>query len=152
MTFTGTLEIRDGGMISPRLLQELFRREEWNDFLDLDEVQLHLDTSLWLASAWQRDELIGYARLAGDGRIWAEISDVLVRSDYQGRGLGTELVARLVHQIRRFDPYFVQVTPIGDREARLYEKFGFCEIPCYRRMELPSGKLLRKISEVRGRR
>ena len=144
------IEYREGKAIPADILQQVFRKEEWNDFLDLDEVQLHIDTALHLVSAWNKKELVGYARLEGDGKIWVEISDVLVKSEYQGRGIGTELVGLLVAYIKKINPYFIQVEPISDREVHLYGKFGFQEITEYRRMELVSEKLVRKIARVRG--
>jgi ribosomal protein S18 acetylase RimI-like enzyme len=147
----GKIEYREGKAIPADILQQVFRKEEWNDFLDLDEVQLHIDTALHLVSAWNKKELVGYARLEGDGKIWVEISDVLVKSEYQGRGIGTELVGLLVAYIKKINPYFIQVEPISDREAHLYGKFGFQEITEYRRMELVSEKLVRKIAKVRGK-
>lgn len=113
-------------------------------------MESHLQTALYVVSAWHRDELIGYGRLEGDGRISVEISDVLVKAEYQGRGIGIEFVRRLVAHIKQLNPYFIQVTPISDREVHLYSKFGFQEISYYRRMELLTDKLRRKIAEVRG--
>lgn len=135
--------------IPPIDLQALFRCEQWNDFFDLDEVALHVETALHLVSAWHTNQLVGYARLAGN-RLEVEITDVLVKSEYQERGIGTELVRRLVTKIQAVNPYHIQVTPIGDREVHLYGKFGFTEIPSYRCMELHSEKLRRKIAAVRG--
>jgi ribosomal protein S18 acetylase RimI-like enzyme len=146
------IEYKEGTNIPPDILQQLFRKEEWNDFLDLDEIQIHLDKALYLVSAWNEQELVGYARLEGDGRISVEISDVLVKSEYQGMGIGTELVKRLVMRIEEMDPYFIQVEPISDREVHLYAKFGFCEIRNYRRMELITKKLTSKVAEVRGKK
>jgi len=37
--------------IPPIDLQALFRREQWNDFFDLDAVALHVETALHLVSA-----------------------------------------------------------------------------------------------------
>jgi len=145
------IELRESKEVPPQPLLALFRKEEWNDFMELDDVEFYLRVAVYVVTAWRGDELIGFARVEGDGRITAEISDVLVRSDCQGQGVGTDLVRRLIHHIRRLDPYYIQVNPIGDREAHLYEKFGFREIPNYRKMELITPKLGRKIAEVRGR-
>lgn len=147
----GDIVFKETKDISPVSLQELFRNEQWNDFFDLDEVELHLETALHIVSAWHENQLVGYARLEGN-RLSVEITDVLVKTGYQGRGIGTELVSRLVTKIREVDPYFIQVTPISDREVHLYGKFGFTEITYYRRMELISEKLNRKIKAVRGQK
>jgi ribosomal protein S18 acetylase RimI-like enzyme len=141
---------REGPPVDPVVLQQLFRTEQWNDFLDLEEVAYHLQTAAHVVSAWDGDQLVAYARLESDNRLWVEISDVLVRSDYQGRGIGTELVRRLMTKIREIDPYYIQVEPVGDREVRLYQKFGFRVMPDHLQMELCTDKLTRKVAEVRG--
>ena len=81
------LEFKETKDISPELLHRLFLREHWNDYFYPEEVELHIETALHLVSAWDGDELIGYGRVAGDGRTWVEITDVLVKSEYQGHGL-----------------------------------------------------------------
>ncbi len=139
----------EGKQVEPAILQRLFREEQWNDFFELDEVAYHLETAVHVVTAWDGSQLIGYARLDGDNRLWAEISDVLVRSDHEGQGIGTELVRRLMVKVHEIDPYYIQVTPIGDREIHLYEKFGFREILDYRRMERSTEKLTRKVAIVR---
>lgn len=137
------LEFIDSKDIDAQELLALFRRERWNDFMSLDDTEFYLSVALQILTAWKDDELIGFARLSGDGRIDVEISDVLVRSDFQGQGIGTELVRRQVQRIRELDPYYIQVCPIGDREVHLYGKFGFTIIPDYLRMELITPRLER---------
>jgi len=131
-------------------LCRLFHDERWNDFFDPDEVVFYQQVAVHIVTAWDGDRLVGYARLGGDGRLEVEITDVLVDSAYQGRGIGTELVRRLVDRINEIDPYYIQVTPISDREVHLYGKFGFTEIEGYRRMELLTGRLTDKVKKVRG--
>ncbi len=142
----------EGKQVEPEILQRLFSEEQWNDFFDLDEVAYHLQTAVHVVTAWDGNQLIGYARLDGDNRLWAEISDVLVRSDHQGQGIGTELVRRLMVKIQQIDPYYIQVTPIGDREIHLYEKFGFRVMSNYLRMEQSTEKLTKKVALVRGKK
>ena len=104
----------EGKQVEPAILQRLFREEQWNDFFELDEVAYHLETAVHVVTAWDGSRFIGYARLDGDNRLWAEISDVLVRSDHECQGIGTELVRRLMVKVHEIDPYYIQVTPIGD--------------------------------------
>jgi len=132
-------------------LCRLFHDEQWNDFYDLDDVALYQQAAMHIVTAWDGNRLVGYARLSGTGRLEVEITDVLVGSAYQGQGIGTELIRRLMEHIKEIDPYYIQVSPIGEREVHLYEKFGFTEIPDYRRMELMTGRLTEKVKQVRGK-
>lgn len=53
--------------------------------------------SMFIASAWHGDRLVGFARAISDGISQAFISDVAILEDYRRRGIGRELVGRLVH-------------------------------------------------------
>ena len=52
--------------------------------------------SLWVVSAWEGDVLVGFARAISDGAFNAYISTVAVLPAYQKRGIGRELVRRLM--------------------------------------------------------
>ncbi|HZY41623.1 MAG TPA: GNAT family N-acetyltransferase [Anaerolineae bacterium] len=52
--------------------------------------------SLWVVSAWEGDQLVGFARAITDGAFNAYISTVAVLPAYQRRGIGRELVRRLM--------------------------------------------------------
>lgn len=52
--------------------------------------------SLWVVSAWDGDGLVGFARAISDGAFNAYISTVAVLPAYQKRGIGRELVQRLM--------------------------------------------------------
>ena len=144
------IEFRETKEVPAQELLSLFRREQWCDYMDLEEVEFYLRVALYVVTAWHGSEVIGFARLEGDGRISVEISDVLVKSEYQGQGIGTEMVRRLVEHIWRLDPYYINVEPIGDREVHLYQKFGFREMPGCREMALENPKLSQKCAAVRG--
>jgi ribosomal protein S18 acetylase RimI-like enzyme len=55
-----------------------------------------VDGSLWVVSAWDGDVLVGFARAISDGVFNAYISTVAVLPEYQKRGIGRELVRRLM--------------------------------------------------------
>ena len=54
----------------------------------------------------------------------ANIDEVLVSRDYQGRGIGTSLVRRCLKLARRFGCRFVELSPAEGKES-FYEQFGF---------------------------
>lgn len=145
------LEFRESKEIDLDKLRLFFMEEEWNDFFELDELRTFVQSSLYFVSVWDKDLLVGIGRLSGEERIQIEITDVVVKSTYQNRGIGTGIVSRMVSFIDITDPYFVQVAPIGEREVHLYEKFGFKVMPEYIRMQRSNGKLREKISAVRNR-
>ena len=52
--------------------------------------------SLYVVSAWDGDRLVGFARAISDGAANAYISTVAVLPAYQRRGIGRELLRRLL--------------------------------------------------------
>ena len=52
--------------------------------------------ALAYATAYDGDRLVGFARLAWDGGVHAFLLEPTVHPDYQRRGIGRELVARVV--------------------------------------------------------
>ena len=51
--------------------------------------------------AWDGDTLVGSVRLLTDGCFFATIPEILVAPEYQGRGIGQELMRRVVARAPR---------------------------------------------------
>jgi aralkylamine N-acetyltransferase len=65
--------------------------------------------------------LIGACRAITDGEYHAFVYDVAVRPEYQGRGIGKELMSRLLAELRVW-----RVMLVADQQVQgFYEKFGF---------------------------
>jgi ribosomal protein S18 acetylase RimI-like enzyme len=52
--------------------------------------------SMFVVSAWEGDRLVGFARGISDGATNAYVSTVAVLPEYQKRGIGRELLQRLI--------------------------------------------------------
>lgn len=75
--------------------------------------------SRYVITAWDGDRLVGFARAISDGAFNAYISTVAVLPDYQKRGIGRELVQRLLadrdgiqfvlHANERAYPFYLQL-------------------------------------------
>ena len=71
-------------------------------------------------------KLVGMGRVIGDGGCFYQVVDIAVHPDYQRRGIGFEIMTRLMKQLRADAPKTAYVSLIADGgAARLYEKFGF---------------------------
>ena len=68
---------------------------------------------------------VAMARAVGDGLNY-EVVDVAVDPEHQGRGLGKQVMAALMDQLRAIAPAEAYVSLIADGEAhRLYAQYGF---------------------------
>lgn len=71
--------------------------------------------------AFAGDRLVGACRAVTDGEYHAFVYDVAVDPDYQGQGVGKELMRRL---LSRIDVWRVML--VADSEVQgFYRKFGF---------------------------
>lgn len=66
----------------------------WATF-PLEVAQQSLDATPFCVCAFQGDELIGMGRVLGDGVISFYIGNVMVRPDFQGTGIGKEILTRI---------------------------------------------------------
>ncbi len=82
-----------------------------------------LDSS-WNATARAGDELVGMARLIGDGVLYGSVWDMIVDRRHRGRGIGSELLRRLMTHSEDRDLVVLVATPCG---APLYRAAGFSE-------------------------
>ncbi|WP_448631202.1 GNAT family N-acetyltransferase [Cellulomonas soli] len=84
----------------------------------------------WLVCA-ARDEdgvLVGMGRLLGDGALHAFVTELIVREDQRGRGVGARLLDRMVLEAQARGVHDVQLFAARDR-APFYERHGFVRRP-----------------------
>ncbi len=73
---------------------------------------------------------VGFLAAVSNGVTDAYIQDVMVRPDYQGKGVGTELMNRAIERLKTDHIYMISVI-YGEEELRpFYEKFGFYTMLC----------------------
>jgi len=122
-----TITFKTTKRISARPVQRLFRRMEFSDWLTLADIEWYLAHAIFVVSAWHGRKLVGVGVLTGDGRINVTIDAMIVDEDYQHRGIGTELLTRMVGKTEALGPYFFQVGTCSEMGEGLYRKFGFAE-------------------------
>jgi GNAT superfamily N-acetyltransferase len=76
----------------------LFETTGWNEMYcrTAEELERTLQNSWFLVSAMNGDELVGAGRLVSDGIQYAVIFDMIVAPEWQGRGIGSEILKRLL--------------------------------------------------------
>jgi ribosomal protein S18 acetylase RimI-like enzyme len=79
----------------------------------------------YVVSAWDGPRLVGFARAISDGVSNAYVSTVAVLPGYQGRGIGRELIARLLAGKDGIS-FVLRARP---EVQAFYEKCGFSAAP-----------------------
>lgn len=89
-------------------------------------IQPSLRSSLYCVCARSQGEIVGMARIIGDGGLAYYIQDVIVDPSRQGEGIGKRLMDRMMEYIRQ---HAVRHTIVGLMAARgkepFYERYGF---------------------------
>ena len=98
---------------------------EWTQ-PSVEAVKKGLEGTLYAACAMEGDEIIGMARVIGDGATVFYIQDVIVIPDRQNQGIGTALMENMMEYIRRnaVPGAVVGLMSALGRES-FYQKFGF---------------------------
>lgn len=64
---------------------------------DLKRSQIALENSLFTVSLYDREKLVGFGRIVGDGGITFVVSDIMVDKEYQRMGLA-ERIMKAINQ------------------------------------------------------
>ncbi|BCB03955.1 hypothetical protein KH172YL63_20880 [Bacillus sp. KH172YL63] len=64
----------------------------WTDYMNFHAAEQSLRQSLFSAIVKVDQLIIGMGRIVGDGAIYFYIQDIIVHPDFQGRGIGREIM------------------------------------------------------------
>ena len=100
----------------------------WGNGPSLEQARLAMKHTLFRVSIWDGDYIVAMARMNGDMGLNYYIKDVVVRPEYQGKGIGR----MLINELRRFindngvkgTDIFVELCAVPDK-IPFYAKFGF---------------------------
>ena len=85
-----------------------------------------LPGSSWAITAREGGKAVGMARLVGDGGCSFLVVDVIVHPEYQGRGIGTEMMRQMDEWIDSNLPDGAMISLLADEPGRrLYERLGY---------------------------
>lgn len=100
----------------------------WGDGPTLEQTRLAMEHTLFRVSVYDGEKVVAMARVNGDMGLDYYIKDVVVRPEYQGRGIGRMLIGELLNYINDNGipgtEIFVELCAMPDK-IPFYEKFGF---------------------------
>jgi len=122
------MDYRLNEKISVLTLADLRQSVGWNR-MERELGNPKLQDFLTIA-CYDNSELIGYVSVVSNGVLDAYIQDLMVRPDYQNKGIGTELMNKAISYIKEKGIYMISVI-YGEEELRsFYERFGFYTMLC----------------------
>ena len=100
----------------------------WGQGPSLKQTELAMKNTLFRVSVYDGDKVIAMARMIGDMGLDYYIKDVVVRPEYQNKGIGRMLINELMKFINENgisgSDIFVELCAMPDK-IPFYEKFGF---------------------------
>ncbi|UBF25698.1 GNAT family N-acetyltransferase [Kovacikia minuta CCNUW1] len=105
-------------------LQELLQTSAfWAKDRRKEDLAVAIAHSDPVVTAWDREQLIGFARATSDAVYRATIWDVVIHPDYQRAGLGRKLVETVLShpKMNRVERIYLMTT----HHQRFYERIGF---------------------------
>lgn len=115
-TYSETRELATDAVV------RLYVANGWSSANKPEALAQALRHSHSLLSAWDGDRLIGLGNALSDGFLVVYYSHLLIDPDYQNRGIGTELMRRLMAKYRNFHQHIL----VADgRAVEFYRKCGF---------------------------
>jgi len=100
--------------------------------LSAPQVEAAISGSAFLVAAKDGPRTVGMARLMSDGGYFAVVLDVVVLPEYQGHGIGREMMSRAVQHLRgslRPGEHSYTILTSAPGKEGFYEKMGFHRVP-----------------------
>jgi ribosomal protein S18 acetylase RimI-like enzyme len=103
-------------------LQELFLSVGWSSGHYPEKLIIAMRNSETVFTAWHGERLIGLINALDDSIMTAYVHYLLVNPDYQGKGIGKELLRLVTEQ---YKDYLRIVLVSDDKEVGFYQRCGF---------------------------
>lgn len=116
----------------------------WGEPPKMAQTELAMANTLFRVSVFDGEKIVAMARMIGDMGLCCYIKDVIVRPEYQSRGIGRLMIEELLSFVRKNGvqgtEVFVELAAVPDK-IPFYEKFGFDENDAHRlKMMVPVGE------------
>ena len=102
-------------------LADLFLSVEWSSGHYPEKLAEAMKNSAAVFSAWDGEKLIGLAQAIDDGVMTAYSHWILVNPEYQGKGIGKELVSMLKE---KYKDYLRFILIAHDKQIGFYKNSG----------------------------
>lgn len=109
-----------------------FERQMGDPLTTKEQAECALAHQLFSLTALKDNQIVGIARLLGDGAIYWYINDVWVLPEYQGNGIGSNMVKKLIQYVKRASIPGTSVSLCllsAKGKEGFYEKEGFLKRP-----------------------
>lgn len=108
--------------VSPHEIAELRKSVGWNSMEECHKNSLK--QSYFYICCYEGDKLIGFLDVVSNGVTDAYIQDLMVSPEYQGKGIGTNLMNKAIERLKEDNIYMISVI-FEESLLSFYKRFGF---------------------------
>lgn len=103
----------------------LYKSVEWINYTNNPKMLKEAyNNSLKIYAAYINDSLVGIIRVVGDGFSVIFIQDLLVKPEYQRKGIGTALIKKVLTEYKSVYQIHL-MTDNNEKSVRFYKSAGF---------------------------
>ena len=113
--------------VSSEALADLRESVGWNRMES--EYGSPLLSSYYHIAVYDGGQLVGYIDSVSNGVTDAYIQDLMVSPDHQGKGIGTDLMNKMIARLKEKHIYVISVA-FEERLKPFYDRFGFSSMLC----------------------
>lgn len=113
--------------VSAKALSDLRESVGWNRMEN--EYKNPLLTSYYHIAVYDKEKMVGYIDCVSNGVTDAYIQDLMVHPDEQGKGIGTELMNKMITYLKEKHIYMISVI-FEESLKPFYDQFGFDNMLC----------------------
>lgn len=98
----------------------------WKEFMNFEAAETSIRNSVYSVVVKDHHTILGMGRIVGDHAIYFYIQDIVVHPDYQGKGIGKEIMSALLKYLEENAPdkAFIGLFAAEGKGA-FYEKYDF---------------------------
>lgn len=116
----------DKMLLDTSFIHNFIKATYWGQERTLEETKQTLEHSLCVGVYTKKNKQIGFARVVTDYVLFGYIMDVFITDDYQGKGLGKNLVDFIINHKTISN---LKTVALKTKDAHeLYQKYGFQKI------------------------
>ncbi len=116
------IEIKETKDIPQDQLLEIYKLNKWSSAARPELLYQALMHSHTLISAWVESKLVGIANAISDGYLVVYYPHLLVHPDYQGKGIGSKIMAAMQ---KKYEGFHQQMVTADGGAIEFYKKCGF---------------------------
>jgi GNAT superfamily N-acetyltransferase len=126
------VDYKDFNIANKRAYFKLFESTGWTEIMEQgpDILFQSIKSSWYRIDAYNNNTLVGMGRIISDGYYQAFICDLIVHPEYQGKGIGKEILLRLLRRCKEKNILMVSLFAARNK-SEFYQRFGFEERPSH---------------------